>query len=941
MRLHQSSQEETSPPYELRNINVIDLNEGSLFRALDAAISSTEDMQVTDGFKPFAQLAELLSLDPQHISTRLLERVSSYNLPSLKSAATLQSVIIGVETVLKHVIRTITACGDSFTLIYSGLRDRLISSQREHNSLAVIADSFMRSKNELDERKYFAILYQSTKDKAVLENALKEAQSKALVNQEFMQSAMPRHYYARVKMSTDGDADDDEEEEPEHEEASATATVKVTLTVSDQLRKKTRWIQSRQKLARALADWKNIAAGLDLEPKWNKPRVSLETIMNALKFLETLSVGWKGGATQSAAISDECKLANVPVLNVAMTAEAAWEVYLDTAKKDAKQHLWGAPRLGRDSFYSLYGGVCKIITDKHALSYYYTGMLTACDELKFYVTRIGELWTAHHSPGADKEHSSEFDSLGFTPDSLLLVIDSITEHAKYTLRTHVRLDDCDGIVMHCAKHAAGEGCSVPHSGGENYCKPCQNFAYLGDSVRRLMNAAANCLGREYDDTGLYSRDNKEGPVREILSTSAAITFCAKNLNLYHRHVIRGVIMNRAIAKVADTLPVGTVLVNLDHKQKIQPINFNESSEDYYGKKGISLLGFLVRWRSEDGGVLHTRYIDVVTSNGKQNAYQVQSLLGATMPLIKELIPTATTFTLVSDNGSAFSGGDNLRFCVGRNRSSWGCNLILDRWLFFEAQCGKTTLDTHFSFVNIVLRRFAREVRAVKNYRDVFEALKSHGGITNSVAVLAVFKENGATGDNDDEEGETGKKVEQVRKIHDIRFETDRVCSYHYADLNFGAQEHSFPSAPSEFISPVEIVDTATSAKIIDDAKKKIEIASTAAAVALTTTSATRPHHLRIGEALVTYSSTPTHAALPLLPAPALSVASAMDDPPAGGTKKKSAGMITSLSDDSGILKFQSNWASATSRPRVEMTPDIVAVVKTMVRSCLLSMSNLN
>jgi len=480
-KLQQTSGEENVRAYELRNVSHVNLNEDVLFQVHDAALSASEIEHNMVSSRPFERLATLLSLDRSQLSNRIRDRVSLYDLDSLKSAFALQPVILGVETVVKHIVSMITSCSDSFTLIYSGLRDRWVSQKSNNCSFTYFADAFMRTNDALMERYFFAILVQSISDRSILEELIREAEVKALATEVVLKNLKPRYYYVKPVSSSpaedDDDADDNaDDERGEQEEESAAATVKVTLTVRDQLKKKSRWIRSRQKLARALADWERIEVGLSLEPKWNKPRVSLDTIMNGLKFLETLSVGWKGGATQSAAISDECKLANVPVLNVAMTAEAAWEAYLNTAKNDAQQYIWGAPRLGRDSFYTLYGGICKIITDKHALSYYYTGMLTACDDLKSMVKRILELWMAHHSPSADPVHCEEINELGFTPDSLLVVIDSVLEHAKYILRTHVRLDECDGNVMHCGKHATGGSCAVQHTTTVNICKPCQNFA---------------------------------------------------------------------------------------------------------------------------------------------------------------------------------------------------------------------------------------------------------------------------------------------------------------------------------------------------------------------------------------------------------------------------------------------------------------------------------
>ena len=856
-RLQQPSEDSTRS-YELRQNRPSDLSEERLFEKLDVVLEADSEISVSGG--PFADLAKALNMDSSIFSYRVFDRKSLYDLVSLKAKGTLNNVVVGLENVLRHIVRKVTHCVESSTLVFNSIAARL-SERPADVALPSLAESFIRATDPMAERYFFAVLMHSTGDRKILEDALIDAKSKALVDREFTAVAQPRYYFLRARVPSSGGSEEDDDEEDLQDSESSTASVRVTLDVAAQLGKKVRWLFSKQKLARAEADWQKLKLGQQPEPKWNKPRVSLDSIMNALRFLETLSVGWKGGATQSAAISDDCKLANVPILNVAMTAQAAWEAYLAAAKKDANEHVFGAPRLGRDSLFLLYNGICRIIKDKHALSYYFTGMLTALDELELYINRIDELWQQHHSADADKAFSEEFDQLGFTPETLRLVVESVREHGKYTLRTHVRLDDCDGLAIHCAVHATGGECKTAHT-STKVCKECQNFAYRADAVRRLMNAVANCMGREHGDEGIYARDAKNGPVYEILTMGRAINFCRDSLNLYHRHVVRGVVMNRAIAKVMDDLPVGSVLIIMDHKQKIEPISFNESSEEYYGKRGISLLGFLVRWRTEEGGVLLTRYIDVVSSEATQDASQVQSLLSAVLPSIKEFIPSATQFTVVSDNGSAFSGQENFRFCFGRNKVQWDCGLTLTRWMYFEAQCGKTTLDTHFSFVNIVLRRFAREVRPVKNHRDVFDALKANGGITNSLAMLAEFSPREVK-----EDAENGQKIDQIRKIHDVHFMSEKILTFHYAGIQFGAQEHVFHVDSTRYEQPATIVETVASVKLIEDKRKANDAASVTSAIALTSGSSARPHHVLIGEALVEFATRPSQATLPLLAAP--------------------------------------------------------------------------
>jgi hypothetical protein len=144
------------------------------------------------------------------------------------------------------------------------------------------------------------------------------------------------------------------------------------------------------------------------------------------------------------------------------------------------------------------------------------------------------------------------------------------------------------------------------------------------------------------------------------------------------------------------------------------------------------------------------YIDVVPSSAKQDAAQVQTILRIAVVEVHRIIPSARNFILVSDNGAAFSSKDNIDFCFNQNKSRWGCDLFLQRWLYFEAQTGKTALDTHFAYVGISIEKFARKNIAVKNHVDVVNALIDGGGIAATTTIRADFAhdEEDTTVDND-------------------------------------------------------------------------------------------------------------------------------------------------------------------------------------------------
>jgi hypothetical protein len=883
-----------------------DLNEDRLFASIDALIAQPEEI-ASGG--PFQQIEEALGIEG--LSRRLVNRARLFDEESFQNTETLTSVSVGMELIAKHIAKHVTTNDAASRVLLRNVESRALERVAKTNPLDNIADAFIRSGEESIQRSTFALLLQSAGSKLAAKNALDEALGRAMGDSNFLE-ATPARYYIIKKPG-------------------ANAT-RVELPVARQLEMKYSWIMSREKIARAVADLKLLALGKPPEKQWNKPRVSLDSILNALKFLETLSVGWKGGATQTVTLGEGTKLSNVPVLNMSLSADSAFTHYSDEANKDPQGLLWGAKRIGQGTFQKLYSSIGKLIADKHALSYYYTGMLDCFDLLERMLKRMIDLYNQYHEGSVSAAHWTELNDLPFEPTNLFAVIDSSRDHGKYSLRSHIVFEECDGVSMHCSKLATGAPCSKSHSIGDGKCARCENFIGVAQSLRRLMNAFANGLGREHNDQGIFSRENKDGPVAEILSMARPITFCGKTLDLYVRHVMRGAVMNRAIAKVADDLPVGTLLVILDHKQKIQPINFNESSEEYFGKKGISMLGASARYRLEPEGPLSTRYYDVPSSNNKQNAFQVQSLLNLMVPEFKMLVPGASQFILISDNGSAFSGAENLAFCWARNNIQWGCGLTLTRWMFFEAQCGKTTLDTHFSFATIVFRRFARAVRPIKNYRDVFDALCSEGGISNSLALQVTFNVDDSSGDVEEEEG--AFKIDQVRKIHDVHFRDGKVFTYHYAGVEYGMKEQTSLSLGSSAraLGSATIDGRFASQKILQPRQSTPKTHGT---IAASFSSSSRPFERLMADGLVIFGTEHVQQAAPvLLPVPVLTSVAEPESGKSGKKKKSKHGAEEALADDDSIFpSFEANWASAANRPRAEMPESLTRVVEKMVRRC--------
>ena len=69
--------------------------------------------------------------------------------------------------------------------------------------------------------------------------------------------------------------------------------------------------------------------------------------------------------------------------------------------------------------------------------------------------------------------------------------------------------------------------------------------------------------------------------------------------------------------------------------------------------------------------MQTLFYDIVCLDNRQDAEQVQSILHALTSVIKRDLPLVETLFLVSDNGTAISSGDNMKYIWSQNNRNWG------------------------------------------------------------------------------------------------------------------------------------------------------------------------------------------------------------------------------------------------------------------------------
>jgi hypothetical protein len=196
---------------------------------------------------------------------------------------------------------------------------------------------------------------------------------------------------------------------------------------------------------------------------------------------------------------------------------------------------------------------------------------------------------------------------------------------------------------------------------------------------------------------------------------------------------------------------------------------DESSQMYYGKKGMTLCGAAIYHWDDDRIVV--RFVDMIVTSSTQNSTQVQTTLESVIELVGRDFPLVRNVVLSSDNGAAFAAKSNIKYVWSRNSCGWNRNLFVIEWIFPEAQCRRTILDTHFALVGLLIRRYVREMGQVATHADIFAALSHRGGIADTATILLELKSS-ETQDGEAVDGDT-EDMTGIRKIHQYDFHENR------------------------------------------------------------------------------------------------------------------------------------------------------------------------
>jgi hypothetical protein len=205
----------------------------------------------------------------------------------------------------------------------------------------------------------------------------------------------------------------------------------------------------------------------------------------------------------------------------------------------------------------------------------------------------------------------------------------------------------------------------------------------------------------------------------------------------------------------------------------------EAQVEYYGKKGMSLLGVMfTRWitvKRKDGtsqsGYEYQFYSLIPKNYSGQDNVQVASLMESLM----HVVATSNSdnpikdFVFHSDNASCFASQDLIPFLYHLNKKL-PTGVKISRWLYYEAQTGRGRLDTHFSYLNRVFHSYVVDNNNIVVEEDIYSALQYRGGVAGTTVLLL-------NGNNIPKQCVVKKfksKTVKTRATHEVLYTNDSV-----------------------------------------------------------------------------------------------------------------------------------------------------------------------
>jgi hypothetical protein len=269
----------------------------------------------------------------------------------------------------------------------------------------------------------------------------------------------------------------------------------------------------------------------------------------------------------------------------------------------------------------------------------------------------------------------------------------------------------------------------PLPGEELHCTTHSHTLHL-QQVEDMARVFA-CAKQAAEDYYIFVKDgNDPDAVDRALEMSEGVKECEQTLLEYVGHLVRSKREDALAALRRDKLEIGEAIVTTDWKMKLLSMMFREASKEWYGKKGISCIGVMVLQRVPDNidrNVLGcsdmpndarflVSFYDLITDDPKQDAYSVSCAKMQVYTSLRDHPVEELRVTKIfqeEDGAGCFAGQwgrNSIRHYKEWTKHNDGRCVSVLAVSFGEAQCNKSFLDTHFSYVGSAVTKGVTETK---------------------------------------------------------------------------------------------------------------------------------------------------------------------------------------------------------------------------------------
>lgn len=193
---------------------------------------------------------------------------------------------------------------------------------------------------------------------------------------------------------------------------------------------------------------------------------------------------------------------------------------------------------------------------------------------------------------------------------------------------------------------------------------------------------------------------------------------------------------------------------MDWKMKFEARTMRETSQAFYGKRGLSWHGVMLEYYrketvlkgTKEGGVEELDiaqavkvYIDqILEGENKQEVPSTIAAIDAAVEYLCRSFMWLRSVILLSDNAKCYQSMEATLILNLINGSRW--RVHIERFLHTETQDGKSALDAHFGRGSSQVDSFMKHsrpnrIQAIATPKGLAAALAWNGGLTNCAVML--------------------------------------------------------------------------------------------------------------------------------------------------------------------------------------------------------------